>query len=227
MSESLDATASESAPSPPTNARSARILEAASRCFSDKGFQSTTIIDIADAAGVSRPLVYKYFGDKDRLIDSALRAAFADWEALNDPPLEITALPIAPGATATTNEELAADALEEKFRKSIEFVGQRPIFKGILQNDPQIVMRGHLEALRRCRAVSAASTRAILMAGAETGEFRAELDADAATASIEMILFGLLERALGIRPELVLDSALERTTIDLLLSGLLSPRSAP
>ena len=142
---------------------------------------------------------------------------FADWEALNDPDFEVGALPNAPARSA-------AVALEEKFRKSVEFVRQQPIFKTILQNDPQIVMRGHLEGLRRCRSVSAASTRAILEAGAETGEFRTDLDTGAATASVEMILFGLLERALGIRPELILEPDLERTTIDLLLAGLLSPR---
>jgi AcrR family transcriptional regulator len=231
MSESLDTSHPSSAAHVASNPRATRILEAASQCFSEKGFQGTTIIDIADAAGVSRPLVYKYFGDKDGLIDSALQSTFADWQTLNEQFLATREIPAPPpfppqSPRPAAGEGIAADTLLEKFRKTIEFVRQRPIFRAVLQHDPQIVMRGHLEELRECRAVSAASTRAILLTGATRGEFRADLELDATTASIEMILFGLLERALGIRPELTLESSLERSTIDLLLRGLLSQRSA-
>ena len=83
-------------------------------------------------------------------------------------------------------------------------------------------MRGHLEGLLRCRAVSAELTRTILRSGVASGEFRTNLDEEATIASLEMVLFGLLERALGIRPELTLEPSLERSTIDLLLTGLRS-----
>lgn len=212
-----------------SNLRSARILDAASRCFSQKGFQNTTIIDVADAAGVSRPLVYKYFGGKDGLIDSLLQSTFSDWKILNDHDFSTDGF-VADGAAADTrgaarNGGTAAHALEEKFESAIDFVRLRPIFRSILQQDPQIILRGYLEGLRGCRAVSAESTRAVLHAGVATGEFRGDLDLEATTASLEMILFGLLERALGIRPELSLEPSLTRSTIDLLLAGLLSKES--
>jgi len=197
-------------PGPTPNPRPARILDAASRCFSQKGFQNTTIIDVAAAAGVSRPLVYKYFGDKDRLIDSVIQSTLADWETLNAQPTSPT----------------AASALEDKFDTAIDFVRHRPIFRSILQQDPQVVLRGHLEGLLRCRAVSAERTRAILRSGVASGEFRSNLDEEATIASLEMVLFGLLERALGIRPELTLEPSLERATIDLLLAGLRSESGA-
>lgn len=203
---------------PESNPRPARILDAANRCFSEKGFQSTTIIDVADAAGVSRPLIYKYFGDKDGLIESVLRVTFADWERLN----AALASPATDASPSPEPSSAAADALAAKIETTIDFVLQRPIFRAILQQDSQIVLRGHLEDLRRCRRVSAESTRAILRAGIASGELRGDLDEESTTASLEMILFGLLERALGLRPELALDPALVRTTLDLLLVGLRS-----
>ncbi len=217
MTDSPEIFSSPAPASRTPNRRSARILDAASRCFSQKGFQGTTIIDVAHAAGVSRPLVYKYFGDKDGLIDSVLETTFSDWLSLNRGALSDQ--PDPEGVSA-------GGALENKFESAIDFVRQRPIFRAILQQDPQIVMRGHLEGLRRCRDVSAESTRAILRAGITSGEFRSDLDEESATASLEMILFAVLERALGIRPELALEASLERATIGLLLAGLISTGSA-
>ncbi|MFK7895209.1 MAG: TetR/AcrR family transcriptional regulator [Myxococcota bacterium] len=217
MSASLRDPYSPPGPGHEANPRSVRIFDAASRCFSEKGFQATTIIDIADAAGVSRPLVYKYFGDKDGLIDSVLRTIFAEWESLNAIP-HLT--------SGEHPERTAAEDLRAKFEDAIEFVRERPIFRTILQQDPQIVIRGHLEDLRQCRRVSTESTRMILLAGIESGEFRQDLDEQATTASVEMILFGLLERTLGLRPELSLDPSLVRATLELLLEGLRSKESA-
>jgi TetR/AcrR family fatty acid metabolism transcriptional regulator len=61
------------------------ILNAASRVFSQKGFQAASITEIAQAAGVSDGLVYKYFENKRDLLISALTAFYerviADLEA--------------------------------------------------------------------------------------------------------------------------------------------------
>lgn len=45
-----------------------RILDAAGRCFADRGVAGTTIADVARAAGVSRPTVYRWFADRDALL---------------------------------------------------------------------------------------------------------------------------------------------------------------
>ena len=49
----------------------AALLRAAGRVFAEKGFHSTTIDDIAVAAGVSRPTVYAYTRSKGQLCSSA------------------------------------------------------------------------------------------------------------------------------------------------------------
>ena len=53
-----------------------RILDAAGRCFAERGVRGTSVADVARAAGCSRQTVYRYYADRD-----ALRAAFVDREA--------------------------------------------------------------------------------------------------------------------------------------------------
>ena len=46
----------------------AAILEAARRLVSERGYDRTTVREIAEAAGVTERTFYRYFGDKDGLI---------------------------------------------------------------------------------------------------------------------------------------------------------------
>ncbi len=52
-----------------------RILEAARRVFGERGFAGTRIEDVADAAGVAVPTVYKIFTNKRNLLVSVLNGA--------------------------------------------------------------------------------------------------------------------------------------------------------
>jgi AcrR family transcriptional regulator len=55
---------------------SAALINAAATVFKSKGYRNSTIDDIADAAGVSRPTVYKYTQNKRALLDSMVDAIF-------------------------------------------------------------------------------------------------------------------------------------------------------
>ncbi len=50
------------------NARRDHILDAAERCFGERGFHSTSMHDICRAAGVSPGALYTYFASKEQLI---------------------------------------------------------------------------------------------------------------------------------------------------------------
>jgi AcrR family transcriptional regulator len=52
-----------------------RILDAAGRCFATRGVPATTIADVARAAGVSRPTVYRWFADRDALLAAFVQRA--------------------------------------------------------------------------------------------------------------------------------------------------------
>lgn len=58
------------------NEKKQQILEAAIKCFSQKGFKETSIQDIVDEVGIAKGSVYIYFKSKEDLLFSALRHAF-------------------------------------------------------------------------------------------------------------------------------------------------------
>jgi len=52
------------------------ILKAALKEFSTVGYAGARVDNIAQAAGISKPLIYTYFGDKDAVYAAALREAY-------------------------------------------------------------------------------------------------------------------------------------------------------
>ncbi|MGW4445701.1 TetR/AcrR family transcriptional regulator [Streptomyces sp. NPDC004682] len=50
------------------------VLDSAYRCFCRNGYRRTTISDIVEEAGLSRPTVYKYAGTKDEAFAKVIRA---------------------------------------------------------------------------------------------------------------------------------------------------------
>lgn len=52
-----------------------KLLDAATRLFESQGYFSTTVEQIAEAAGVSKGLVYNYFASKEELLVGLLEAA--------------------------------------------------------------------------------------------------------------------------------------------------------
>ncbi len=71
------------------------IFDAALKLFGEKGYEKTTIADIAKAIGVAQGLCYRYFPSKEVLFDSAidqyaeiLTAQFADLAENSNIPLK-------------------------------------------------------------------------------------------------------------------------------------------
>lgn len=54
------------------------LVRAAAEVFGSKGYRNTTIDDIAEAAGVSRPTVYQYTSSKRELLDSMVDVVLDD-----------------------------------------------------------------------------------------------------------------------------------------------------
>lgn len=59
----------------PRAEREEQILDVASVAFGTDGFAATNIADVARAAGISKPLVYNYFGSKEGLFERCLGIA--------------------------------------------------------------------------------------------------------------------------------------------------------
>lgn len=53
------------------------VLQAAADCFVDKGYQNTSVADVAAAAGVSLGTVYQYFRDRSELVAALVHDSVA------------------------------------------------------------------------------------------------------------------------------------------------------
>lgn len=66
---------SKSAP----NEAETRLLASALRLFSEKGYEGTSIREIIEGAGVTRPVLYYYFENKEDLFRRLVEARFAEF----------------------------------------------------------------------------------------------------------------------------------------------------
>jgi AcrR family transcriptional regulator len=59
----------------PREARARQLLEVAEAVFAERGVQASSMEEIAEAAGVTKPILYDHYGSKDRLIAAVVLAA--------------------------------------------------------------------------------------------------------------------------------------------------------
>lgn len=65
----------------PRAERRSQLLEISRGVFAERGFEAATLEEIAERAGVSRPIVYGHFGDKQRLFEEVVNAEIARVQA--------------------------------------------------------------------------------------------------------------------------------------------------
>jgi len=61
-----------------------RLLSCATQLFTRKGYTATTVREIVGAAGVTKPVLYYYFRNKEGIYLELIRDAFAKFDALLD-----------------------------------------------------------------------------------------------------------------------------------------------
>jgi AcrR family transcriptional regulator len=109
-------------------AREQEILEAAERIFGERGYQGTSMDDVAAEVGVSKPLIYQYFGSKDGLFLACLAR------------LRVQLLETVSDAVMAAAD--AEDALYEGFLAWFRFLDEHPqawsvlIDEGMLNSGP-------------------------------------------------------------------------------------------
>lgn len=138
----------------------AAILQAALNEFSTAGYHGARIDRIAARAGVSKPLLYDYFGDKDQLYAAALREAYVQ---------------IRSGELALDLDALApADAIRELCLFTMTHFRTNPWFISMLNTEN--LRRGEtiskLEDRREVQSTLLTKLGAVLRRGAAEGRFR-------------------------------------------------------
>lgn len=188
------------------DARRREILVAAHRCFARRGFQATTMQDVADAVGLSVGALYRYFDGKEALIE-----ALAEWgraqkrELMDDvpPPGGTEGLPelVVRLASALSAPEAAATAVRFDVRVWGEALGQ-PDLESFVQeslSDFQQLITGYVEDAQAEGEIrsdvepeTVARVVVSLLSGLELQlAFEPGLDRDAYTAGVATLLEAL------------------------------------
>ncbi|RRO13230.1 TetR/AcrR family transcriptional regulator [Saccharopolyspora rhizosphaerae] len=171
--------------------REAQILEVAERVFANDGYQATSMDDIAAQVGLSKPMLYEYFGSKEGLLIACLRRSKREL-------LEATSLA---AAQAESSEQLLYDCLLAFFR----FGDEHQQAWALLRNESSIAdtsVNTELEAIRiQQRDFTADVLRKV----------REELDDEQAEAYAELIIGASERLALWRenRPEVTAERATE------------------
>jgi AcrR family transcriptional regulator len=114
-------------------ARKAQLIDIGRAAFARRGYEATSVEEIAERAGVSKPIVYEHFGGKE-----GLYAAIVDLE------VEHIVARITGAITAGTPRE----RLEQAVLAFLGYVKERPdAFAVLLRDAPSSQRRGQMPAL--------------------------------------------------------------------------------
>ena len=145
--------------------RQTAILDAAEAVFGAQGFQKTTMNDIAVAANVSRPLLYRYFRDKEGILDTVVERVVREWNEV----LVAEAARTTPGTAHTVRLVLLA---------SLNFARSREVLHGLLARESRLALADYSDVIDRGNDMLRGLIREILGAGVRRGDVRADLDLD-------------------------------------------------
>jgi AcrR family transcriptional regulator len=159
-----------------------RILAAAIRVFSEKGYHSSTIADVVRESGLSVGAIYTYFSGKDELIRLSC-------DQIATRGLEDLAERIAPARTTAERLSIAVRLYVETIDEYADAPGQVSLLQAWAEADREPAVREML-AGRRERLVGAG--RMLIAQGIASGELPAWIDADAVTRGFLALLDGLL-----------------------------------
>ncbi len=159
-----------------------RILAAAARVFSEKGYHSSTIADVVRESGLSVGAIYTYFSGKDELIRLACDQIAARG-------LDELADRLAPAATTAERMAIAIRLYVETIDDYDGAPGQVSLLQAWAEADREPGVREMLAA-RRERLVGAG--RYLISQGVASGELPAWLDVDSVTRGFLGLLDGLL-----------------------------------
>lgn len=154
-----------------------RILEAAAQSLAKFGFARVRIDDVAEAAGVSRALVHRYFGDKTTLLRHVREHVLEEWSTAVD-----RGIAAAPDARAAIVAWLEA---------SLAYAARQPLLNAIFSEEA-VAATGLADPVTlRAADRRRSRVRALLERGVAEGLLPAELDLLASTEALIHLHAGL------------------------------------
>lgn len=168
----------------PPRSRRDEVLELAGELFARSGYATTTVRDIAGAAGILSGSLYHHFASKEAIVDALLQP-FLD--ELLDRCDEIVASDLAPEAAFEALATASFDALDEHATAI-----------AIYEDDGRrLEALPHFAYLREAGAHLAAVWTATIERGIASGTFRADLDPAVTYAYVRATLWDVARRTAG------------------------------
>ncbi|GGO83898.1 TetR family transcriptional regulator [Marinobacterium nitratireducens] len=141
-----------------------RILQAAKKEFSIKGFGGARIDEVADRAKSNKRMIYHYFGNKEELFQKVIEDAYLDIRTA-EKKLNLEQLP-------------PREAIEKLVRFTWEYYLKNPEFLTLV-NSENLHRAKHLknsQVIREAHSNMVSMVGDILDRGAQEGIFRADVD---------------------------------------------------
>jgi AcrR family transcriptional regulator len=191
--------------------RRRRVLLAAGRCFGRHGFTRATVQLIAREAGVSKGLVFVFFGDKEALYDAVIKHTLTTWSGFAE-------------QQAARHQDRPDEELASLFRGSFEFAAHSPMLRVLMaRRDREHQVQGTgLPSVDRAWRARIVET---LRRGVERGLFRADLDCRRTAVVIHDVQHFYLDQMLGVEQG-PYDAATMETALRMLLRSLRPDRIA-
>ncbi|QXI36412.1 TetR family transcriptional regulator [Pseudomonas xantholysinigenes] len=95
-----------------------RLLDAAERVFSEQGYATAKLEQIADAAGLSRGSIYWHFKGKPELLDAVIDRAWFPWDQLAVDQTELERLPSIAEMAGVLGQGIQRTLCEPRLRRS-------------------------------------------------------------------------------------------------------------
>jgi AcrR family transcriptional regulator len=146
------------------NEKQIQIMEAAERLFADKGFEGTSVRDIAEAAGVNLAMISYYFGSKEKLMEAmfdnrASSSILQLEEMVNDKTLS----PI--------------QKVEKLIDRYIEKLMSQQCFHRIMVREQMVNNNGFIaEQIQQIKRKNQGLIKELIAQGQRSGEFRKNVD---------------------------------------------------
>jgi AcrR family transcriptional regulator len=185
--------------------RKEHLLLVATKLFARHGYEATTTAAIADAAGVTEPILYRHFRSKQELFVAIVRAVsrqtMEHWQEM---------------IAGSDNPEIQLRRIAEAFPEHIALLGdQYHVLHGALAtlgNDRKVraVMKEHYVQIERFFV-------RVIQGGQKSGAFRRDLDPKVPAWQLIMTGIGYAMLALNLSQ---FDDQLIRAAIDSVLRGL-------
>jgi AcrR family transcriptional regulator len=122
----------------PRAERERQMISVAEEIFTDRGYLAASMDEIAERCGVSKPMIYEYFGSKEGLLIACIRAARAEMAA--------NTMQAVVGATN------AKEALERGLVSFFEFADtHRRAWSLMMQNEAAVAGKAAVEEIEEIR----------------------------------------------------------------------------